>query len=151
MKGLPELLLEPTVLLSAALAYAVAVIWSGVDEFVAQRKQMLAAMQRFGEAFVREFERPLIQYGDTTRPIQSQLRVNVHRGTLEILIAPARGRRYPNLSDHRRNVEYDVARVLQRLRNHPFVSGPLYAQGDWVVVPFVTQVSASRTAVKALQ
>ena len=137
MKALPDVLLEPTVLLSAALAYAVAVIWSGVDEYLGQRKQMLVAMQRFGEAFVHEFERPLIQYGDTRRPIQSRLRANVHRGTLEILLAPTRGRRYPNLSDHRKNVEYDVARVLQRVRDPSFVGGSLYAQGEWVVVRFV--------------
>ena len=51
------------------------------------------------------------------------------------LVAPADGRTYPNLVDHRRNVEYDVERVLRLLkhepvsRDRPFVNGPLSLGG----------------------
>jgi hypothetical protein len=103
---------------------------------------MLEAMHHFGESFIREFERPLIEQDDARGPIESRLRASAHRRRLEILLAPRGGKRYPNLSDHRKNVEYDVTRVLQRLRDQPFVCSPLYAQGRWVVVPFQFQVSS---------
>ena len=48
----------------------------------------------------------------------------------------ASGHRYPNLDDHRRNVEYDVDRIAYGLRHHPFVRRPLRVEGQWVVVPF---------------
>jgi hypothetical protein len=47
----------------------------------------------------------------------------------------ADGRTYPNLFDHRKNVD-DVERVLQLLRDAPFTSGPLHTDGAWVVIPF---------------
>jgi hypothetical protein len=119
-----------------ALAIAFALVWSGVDDYIADRQRMLDAMRRFGETFVREFERPLMQPDDRERPIRSRLRASVHRRRLDILLAPGRGRRYPNLSDHRRNVDYDVRRVLQQLRDRPFTCGPLCTRGQWVVVPF---------------
>jgi len=45
------------------------------------------------------------------------------------------GYTYPNLVDHRRNVEYDVDRVLHLLRHEPFIGGAPYAEGRWVVIP----------------
>ena len=54
---------------------------------------------------------------------------------LEISIAPGAGRRYPNLADHKRNVEYDVNRVMRTLGNEFVVSDRLRAVGKWVVVP----------------
>jgi hypothetical protein len=132
--------LDSRLALWAALALAIALTWSSLDEYLADRNGMLAAMHRFGEAFVREFERPLLQHDDPSRPIRSRLRANPRARRLEILIAPGGRRRYPNLSDHQKNVEYDVARVLQRVRDRAFVGGPLYADGQWVVVPFEFQV-----------
>jgi hypothetical protein len=137
-------LLDSTFVSVVALVIALALVWSGVDDYITDRQRMLDAMRRFGETFVREFERPLMQPDDRERPIHSRLRASVHRRRLEILLAPRHGRRYPNLSDHRRNVDYDVRRVLHRLRDQPFVCGPLYARGPWVVVPFQFQVNSKQ-------
>jgi hypothetical protein len=134
--------LDSTFVLWIALVIAIALASSGVDEYAADRQQIIETMHRFGEAFIREFERPLIELDDAGRPIESRLRASAHRRRLEILLAPRRGKRYPNLSDHRKNVEYDVTRILQRLRDQPFVCSPLYTQGRWVVVPFQFQVSS---------
>ena len=140
--------LDSTFVLWAALVIVIALAWSSVDEYVTDRQRMLEAMRRFGETFIREFERPLIQPDDPERPMQSRLRASAHRRRLEILLAPKGGRRYPNLSDHKKNLEYDVTRVLQRLRDQPFVCSSLYAQGQWVVVPFQFQVSSTQAGGK---
>ena len=132
--------IDSTFLLWAGLVILIAVAWSGVDEHDAQTRQMLETMRRFGERFISEFERPLIQPDVPERPIRSRLRVSAHRRRVEVLLAPGASRRYPNLSDHRQNVEYDVGRVLKRLTGQPFVSSALYTQGKWVVVPFTFQV-----------
>ena len=132
--------LDSTLVLWVVLALAIAFTGSSLDEYLADRNVMLAAMQRFGEAFVREFEHPLLLHDDPARPIRSRLRANARRRRLEILIAPGGRRRYPNLSDHKKNLEYDVARVLQRVRDRSFIGGPPYADGQWVVVPFDFQV-----------
>ena len=139
--------IDPAVLSWALLSIALTLVWSGIDEYLSDRR-VLDAMRRFAESFVDEFERPLVQQGDIEPPIQSKLRTSAQRRRLEILLAPAGTHRYPNLSDHRKNVEYDVARVLLRLRDQPFVCNPLYEQGQWVVVPFQFQVSANQTGGK---
>jgi hypothetical protein len=128
--------IDPPIVLLGALLLAIALIGHSLDEFVRERQALVATMRRFGGRFVREFERPLIQEPLRPAPIKARLRVRPARRRLEVLLAPAAGRRYPNLTDHRRNAEYDVQRVLRSLGNEPFVSGPLYAQGTWVVVPF---------------
>jgi hypothetical protein len=92
-------------------------------------------MQRAGEQFVTAFTRPLIDPSSSTPPIQTRLRFIRRTRQLEISIAPGPGRRYPNLIDHKRNVEYDVDRVMGVLGKHFFVSGRLRASGKWVVVP----------------
>jgi hypothetical protein len=102
---------------------------------------VLDEMQRFGETFILEFERPLFQPDRRERPIQSRLRASPERRQLEIFLAPNGRFRYPNLSDHKKNVEYDVARVLRMLRGQPFDCRPLYARGQWVVVPFQFRLS----------
>lgn len=92
-------------------------------------------MQRAGEEFVIAFARPLIDSSSSVPPIQARLRF-IRRGQqLEISIAPGTGRRYPNLVDHKRNVEYDVNRVMQVLGTPFVVSDRLRAAGKWVVVP----------------
>jgi hypothetical protein len=106
------------------------------DHYFRDRQQVVAAMQRFSQKFVREFERPLAAADVSARPIQSRLRFAPHASRLDILIAPGAGRRYPNLTDHRNNVEYDLRRVLAVLRDEPFVTGRPYMDGRWVVVPF---------------
>jgi len=137
-----------TPVLWGGLVVVIALVWRSVDEYLADRQARLDAMKRFGETFVREFERPLLQQPLRERPLQSRLRVSPHRQRLDVLLAPSGGRRYPNLADHRKNVAYDVTRVLQQVRDQAFVCGPLYAQGPWVVVPFQFQVSSTQAGGK---
>jgi hypothetical protein len=129
----------------------VAVIWGAlvlftaggfwmVDEHFTRRKQVRRVMQCFADRFVREFERPLIQDHRANPPIQSRVRFKPGRSRLDVLLAPTAGRRYPNLTDHRHNVLYDVVRVQEALQDRSFVSRAPYARGRWVVVPFQHRV-----------
>ena len=128
--------LDPNAVLWGLLAILIAFVFHSGDQYLRERKTMLVAMRRFAVGFVREFEKPLIHPGAAERPIQVQVRFAPYRARLEVRLAPNGRRRYPNLADHRTNVEYDVARVLRSLNDHWFLSGPPYAQGRWVVVPF---------------
>ena len=110
--------------------------WYRVERFLTGRRSLKREVQDFGIRFVNDFERPLVIDGFVSRPIRARLRWVWHRRRLDILLAPAAGRRYPNLDDHRRNVEYDVDRIAYRLRHRPFVRRPLRGEGPWVVVPF---------------
>ena len=92
-------------------------------------------LQRAGEAFVGAFVRPLIDPGSTVLPVLVRLRFIRRSEQLEIHFAPNHGRRYPNLLDHKRNVEYDVQRVLHLLGPGVALSNPLRAEGHWVIVP----------------
>ena len=114
----------------------IAIATHSADHYFRDREQILAAMQRFSQKFVREFERPLVGADVSARPIQSRLRFAPQTARLDILIAPGAGRRYPNLTDHRNNVEYDLRRVLNLLGDEPFVNGRPYMDGRWVVLPF---------------
>ena len=98
------------------------------------RRAALTAMTVFGERFVREFERPLMRRGSSDRGVHAQLRLKPYRKRLDIRLAPHQGRTYPNLSDHRRNVEYDVGRVLRLLNDERFVGERLSGRGRWVIV-----------------
>lgn len=121
----------------AALGLLIALFgWPLLERCSPKTQATIARMKHFGDTFIREFERPLVQDGRSERPIKFRLRCMPHRERLDILIAPNGGRRYPNLSDHRRNVEYDVERISQFLRDEPFVGGEPYAQNSWVVIPF---------------
>lgn len=124
------------VVLWPLVAIAGVFLWLVVDEYFRVRRQTLDAMRRFGARFVREFERPLLQSPADPRPIHARLRASPDLGRLEILLAPAGSHRYPNLTDHRRNVMYDVARVVQLLNAHSFVGAAPFARGAWVVVSF---------------
>jgi hypothetical protein len=104
-------------------------------------------LQRAGDAFVNAFARPLIDPGSNGPPIQTRLRFVRRKQQLEISIAPGPGRRYPNLVDHKRNVEYDVSRVMQLLGHRLVVSDPLRAAGKWVVVP-IRLAGVKQTGVK---
>jgi hypothetical protein len=103
-------------------------------QYVHRRQMIVSIMQHFGDRFIREFERPLIQPGGEERAVECRLRVIPRRRRVEILLAPAGGRRYPNLSDHRRNVTYDVERVLRLVQDERFAGDQLSARGRWVVV-----------------
>jgi hypothetical protein len=110
-------------------------VFAGTGKYVGHRRAVVDIMSGFGNRFVSEFERPLFRR--TAGPaIASRLRLAPARHRLEILLAPAAGRRYPNLDDHKRNVEYDVERVLQLLKDESFTCGPPHAEGRWVVIPF---------------
>jgi len=92
-------------------------------------------IQHAGEQFVIAFARPLIDPSSSVPPIQVRLRFIRRVQQLEICIAPGAGRRYPNLVDHKSNVEYDVDRVMRALGSHVVMSDRLRAAGKWVVVP----------------
>ena len=120
------------------LGAAMVVPWVGwriLDDHLVRKKTRTIVMQHFATRFVQEFERPLV-WSHADRPLRSRVRYSARRGRLDILLAPGKGRRYPNLSDHKKNMEYDVARVVHALADQSFVSGTPYTQAGWVVVPF---------------
>jgi hypothetical protein len=127
---------EATLIAWTALALGAVLVWHAMDEYLVEREATVEAMKRFGQTFVREFERPLRHSNGSERPIESQLRASPDRGRLEVLLSPAGGHRYPNLSDHRTNVLYDVTRVLKLLHDERFMCEQVYSKGPWVVVPF---------------
>ena len=94
-------------------------------QYARRRRVIVGIMQRFGERFVSEFERPLRTPGCEERPVESQLRLIPRRQRLEILLAPTGRRRYPNLSDHRSNVTYDAERIVLLLKEERFAGGQL--------------------------
>jgi hypothetical protein len=127
------------------LCAAMVVPWCGwrvVDDYLTRRKAASLIVRYFAHRFVDEFERPLVRYNAGERPVRSDLRFGARRGRFDILLAPGEGRRYPNLSDHKKNVEYDVARVVRELADDTFVSGAPYTKAGWIVVPF--QFTADR-------
>ena len=132
---------------ATVVVWAPAAVWSTVvlalaltcwlvDEYLAGRRDTLRAMELYAERFVEEFERPLIQPHLARRPIQSRVRFKPGRARFDVLLAPDAGLRYPNLTDHKGNVMYDVVRIQRALSEHAFVSSRPYARGRWVVVPF---------------
>jgi hypothetical protein len=127
--------IDPRLVSLGALAALIAFMCLGVDQYVTRRRVLLALMTHFGERFIAEFERPLRQPSDG-RPIDSRLRIKPYSSRLDILLAPNGCRRYPNLSDHKKNVEYDIARVVQALGSRRFSGGRVYTEGRWIVVPF---------------
>jgi len=108
------------------------------------RRVRVDLLRGFGERFIHEFARPLCRNA-TAAPIRSRLRFT--RRAVEILIAPAGGRTYPNLADHLKNVEYDVERVLRLLNEDAVVAGPLYAEGSWVVIPCLVETRKQQEGV----
>lgn len=117
----------------ASAALLMLLIYAAVDSRMP--RPIPPVMQRAGEQFVTAFAQPLIDPSSSVPPIQVQLRFVRRANQLEICIAPGAGRRYPNLVDHKGNVEYDVDRVMRLLGNHFVISDRLRASGRWVVVP----------------
>jgi len=103
---------------------------------VTRRRALTRELQQFADVFVSDFEKPLRIAGEVDRPVRARFRWMPRDRRLEILLAPGAGRRYPNLDDHRRNLEYDVERIAHRLKTYPFDRRPLRAEGAWVVIPF---------------
>lgn len=96
-------------------------------------RPMPPAVRRAGENFIAVFARPLVDESTSAPPIQTRLRFRRRKQQLEIRIAPGPGHRYPNLADHKKNVEYDVDRVMRILGNFALDKPPQTA-GKWVVV-----------------
>jgi len=115
----------------AAGASLLVVQWS-----LEQRSATSRTLETFGAAFIREFERPLLDVRSPGPSLRTRLALFPDKRTLEVLLAPAAGRRYPNLADHRSNLEYDVRRVVSLLNDRRFACGPLRASGSWVAIPF---------------
>ena len=124
--------------------------WRIFDNYLVRRKTASIVMRHFADRFVSEFERPLLRYHAGDRPVRSQLRCRTGRRRIDILLAPGEGRAYPNLSDHKKNIEYDVARVIHELGDKSFVSGPLYTQAEWVVVPLRFKTTRKQTGVACI-
>jgi hypothetical protein len=118
------------------LLLLIALATSAITRRWKERQAAIAVMTRFGHAVIGEFERPLQHPRDSAPALRSRLRMKPHRNRLEVLLAPAAGRTYPNLSDHRKNVEYDIERVRRALGNEFFVSDSLRQRGRWVVLSF---------------
>jgi hypothetical protein len=134
------------------LATAIAVPWFGfqaVDGYLTRRKAASVVVQHFANRFIAEFERPLAQHNDTERPLKALVRAT-RRGQFDILLAPGPGRRYPNLTDHKKNVEYDVVRVMQALGDDAFVPGALHMRAEWVVVPFQPRTGQKQSSVTCI-
>jgi hypothetical protein len=124
--------------------------WRMIDEYLARRKTASIITHYFVRRFVEEFERPLVRYDAGERPVRSRVRFGVRRGRFRILLAPGEGRRYPNLFDHKKNVEYDVARVMGVLADDSFVSGAPYTKAGWIVVPFLFTTEPKRSGVTCI-
>ena len=120
--------------LGVLLMLVTLLVWRVATSYSNGRRTVLNIMTGFGERFIREFERPLMRPGSHDRALESRLRFKPRRRRLDILLAPHDGRTYPNLSDHRMNVEYDVGRVLRRLRDDRFVGEQLFVRGRWLIV-----------------
>lgn len=127
----PQVIALLALLLSGAIC-----TWIVAARHVAARRVMVDAMRTFGNKFVDEFERPLFRKEPTDSVVNFRLRFVPRRRQLEIRVAPGAGRTYPNLADHKKNVEYDVTRIVTHLDDGQFVNDRLYADGEWVVIPF---------------
>jgi hypothetical protein len=103
-------------------------------------------LQRAGDEFVVAFARPLLDASANGPPILVRQRFVHHAQQLEISIAPGAGRRYPNLVDHKNNLEYDVQRVMQLLGAQVVVGDRLRAAGKWVIVPIQLNVKETGTS-----
>jgi hypothetical protein len=117
----------------AAPMTAVLLIMLSVGAGALTLRPIPSSIRRVGEDFVTVFARPLIDASRPAPPIQTRLRFARRRQQLDIFIAPGPGHRYPNLADHKKNLEYDVDRVIRVLGNCVLCKPPR-ADGKWVVV-----------------
>jgi hypothetical protein len=96
-------------------------------------RRIPSSVRRAGENFVTVFAAPLIDPSSPVPPVETRFRYVRRKHHLEISLAPGPGHRYPNLTDHKKNVEYDIARVMGVLENYDLTDPPR-ASGKWVVV-----------------
>ena len=115
-------------------------------KYLEKRRAMLDSMSRFAAVFVREFTQPLPRQHSTDQPVRARLQCAPYRARLEILLAPNTGHSYPNLSDHKKNLEYDIERVLRLVPDQTFIRGEAYPRGDWVVIPFQVPATVATQA-----
>jgi hypothetical protein len=134
---------DPSIVLGsgAALLAVVLIAWRPTSARLKRTRSTTRVMQSFSERFISEFERPLRQPGSAERPLEARVRFARRRRRVDILLAPNGGRSYPNMTDHRKNVTYDVGRVMRLIADTRFSTGQVHARGRWVVVPcqLVTQ------------
>lgn len=104
-----------------------------VSSYAAERP-IPPALQRIGQDFLTAFAIPLVDPTSAVPPVAGRLRFIRRTKRLEICIAPNGGRRYPNLSDHRKNVIYDVQRVIRNMGANRIVCDRLHSEGQWVIV-----------------
>ena len=160
-RAIQDLLRTSLVALPPSLDVAPAHVWLGaamvvaalgfifLGECVRRGNAARIFMTQFAYLFLSEFERPLLQHAEEPA-MRSLLRVSPYRARLEICLAPGDGRRYPNLSDHRKNVEYDVGRVLSAIADESFVCGRLRMREEWVVVPFRFRARLKQRGVRCI-
>lgn len=117
------------------IAWITLLAWLLTETYFLGSQKIPSDLKNFGDRFVQAFGRPLVHDRADAPPISARLRFQRRLQVLEILIAPNAGRSYPNLTDHRSNLEYDVDRVLTLLGRNHHVRGRLYAEGKWVVIP----------------
>ena len=132
----PALGVDFTFLVVAGVLLGAASAIGFASRYAKRRRARQQILRHFGREFTREFGRPWSEFRGAGSAPRARLRVIPRRSQVEVLLSPADGGTYPNLSDHRRNVEYDVARVMSALRPDAFVRRPPYAEGGWVVLPF---------------
>lgn len=126
----------PVLLWSGVVVLLMALIaWREACAHLKRRRATARVMQSFAERFISEFERPLRQPGSAACPLEARMRLVLRQRRVDILLAPNGGRSYPNLTDHRRNMTYDVGRVVRQIADTRFTTGDVYAHGRWVVVP----------------
>lgn len=118
------------------LAMTPVMAWVVFQTVIDRSDTVARTLETFAADFIREFERPLIDERTHQSALHSEISVSPRIRSMEVRLAPAGGRRYPNLEDHRSNVEYDIHRVLTLLDDRRFSCGPIRSQGPWVAFPF---------------
>jgi hypothetical protein len=123
------------------IAWITLLAWLLTEAYFFGAQAIPAELRSYGDRFVQAFGRSLIHQRSDAPPIKARLRFVPRSQVLEILIAPNEGRSYPNLTDHRSNLEYDIDRVLALMGRQHRVAGRLYAEGKWIVIPIGRTVS----------
>ncbi len=110
--------------------------WIVFQKHTARARMAGRTLETFAIDFIREFERPLLDVRSQQPVVHSEITLSPRSRSMEVRLAPAGGRRYPNLADHRANLDYDIHRVLTLLDDRRFSCGPLRSDGPWVTFPF---------------
>ena len=110
--------------------------WILFQRNTGRTKMVGQTLETFAIDFIREFERPLLDVRSHQPALHSEVTLSPRSRSMEVRLAPAGGRRYPNLADHRANVDYDIHRVLTLLDDRRFACGPVRSHGPWVTFPF---------------